>query len=506
MLGFVPQPNLLLFRYSYLVTDEKKDINRVLIAGTHSGVGKTTVTLGIMSLLRKKGFTVQGFKSGPDYIDVSHHNIVTGNRSRNLDTWMIDENGCRELFYRSAIKADISVIEGVMGLFDGSLTDEPKGSTAYLAKILRTPVILVIDVKGMAQSAGAVALGFVNYDEETCVKGIILNRVGSEKQFDAIKCSIERVAKVPVIGYLKRDNNIMIPERHLGLVPSVEGDGDDDLYERIGLQMASTLDIDKVVDIAADGGRFPEFESRLFSSSDFIVRRRKKSKGDDGKGSGQRRIKIAVAMDKAFHFYYQDNLDILEAKGAELCFFSPLYDRRLLDDIDGIYIGGGFPELFGPELEANEEMRCCIKDAADRGLVIYAECGGMMYLLDKLVDCKGISYIMCGVFPASSVMENRRQGLGYINVDGCVDNILCRKGDKFSAHEFHWSKIIDFAENKDLLFAYSVSKGLNGKVKPDGLVKNNVLASYAHVHFASNPLLAVNLLESMSVIRMHNLK
>ena len=484
-----------------MVTDEKKNIKRVLIAGTHSGAGKTTVTLGIMSLLRKRGYSVQGFKSGPDYIDVGHHNKVTGNRSRNLDTWMIDVNGCRELFYRSAIEADISVIEGVMGLYDGSLTDEPKGSSAYLAKILRTPVILVVDVKGMAQSAGAVALGFVNYDCETCVKGIILNRVGSAKQFDAIKSTIERVAKVPVIGYLKCDNNITIPERHLGLVPFLEGDGDDDLYEKIGLQMASTLDIDKVIDIAADDCSFPEFESRLFSSSNFDVRIQENNKCDAGKGSGLRRIRIAVAMDKAFHFYYQDNLDILESKGAELCLFSPLYDKSLPDDIDGIYIGGGFPELFGAELEANEDMRCSVKGAADSGVVIYAECGGMMYLLDKLIDCKGISYIMCGVFPASSVMENRRQGLGYINIDGCVDNILCRKGDKFSAHEFHWSKIIDVANNKDLLFAYSVSKGLNGKTKADGLVKGNVLASYAHVHFASNPLLAVNLLESMSVIR-----
>ncbi len=482
-----------------MVTDKKKYLKRVLISGTHSGAGKTTVTLGIMSLLGKMGYSVQGFKSGPDYIDVSHHNKVTGNKSRNLDTWMIDENGCRELFYRSAIKADISVIEGVMGLYDGSLSDEPKGSSAYLANILKTPVILVIDVKGMAQSAGAVALGFVNYDRETCVKGIILNRVGSEKQFDAIKSSVERVTKVPVIGYLRRDNNIAIPERHLGLVPSAERDGENnDLYERIGAQMELTLDMNKVIEIASEVGEFPGFEPRLFTLSHSDVRDWKNnSRCDVGTGLEVERVKVAVAMDKAFHFYYQDNLDILESKGAELLFFSPLYDRKLPDDIDGIYIGGGFPELFGAELESNEEMRSSIKGAADRGVAIYAECGGLMYLLDKLIDCKGISYIMCGVFPAVSMMESRRQGLGYINIDGCVDNILCRKGDKFFAHEFHWSKIIDIADNKDLLFAYRVSKGLKGKAKVDGLVKDNVLASYAHVHFASNPLLAVNLLESM---------
>ncbi|MGR3177631.1 MAG: hypothetical protein ACUZ8E_06205 [Candidatus Anammoxibacter sp.] len=203
-------------------------------------------------------------------------------------------------------------------------------------------------------------------------------------------------------------------------------------------------------------------------------------------------------MDKAFHFYYQDNLELLEALGAGLCYFSPLHDKELPGGIDGVYIGGGFPELFGNDLEANKSMRNSISAAAKDGVLIYAECGGMMYLLDKLVDCNGKSYTMCGVFHAVSRMEKKRQGLGYINVEGHADNILCKKGDTFKAHEFHWSSLVEVDDKKNIEFAYKVTKGYNSKVKFDGLFYNNVLASNVHVHFAGNPLLAVNLLKAMS--------
>ncbi|MGR3220152.1 MAG: cobyrinate a,c-diamide synthase [Candidatus Anammoxibacter sp.] len=466
-------------------TINNQQLSRVMIAGTHSGVGKTTITLGVMSILSKMGFKVQGFKSGPDYIDVSHHTAVTGNKSRNLDTWMMSDNSCRELFHRTAVKADISIIEGVMGLYDGSLNDGEKGSSAYLAKVLNAPIILVIDVKGMAQSAGAIALGFQNYDKNVQIKGIILNRVGSEKHFNTIRTIIESTAKIPVLGYLPRNDDFVIEERHLGLVPYGEDNVVNNVYGEIGKHLKDTLDIDKIIEVAVQANDFPAFEKILFPNSQSSI------------VNNQSPIRLAVALDKAFHFYYRDNLELLEALGADLCYFSPLQDEKLPDDIDGIYIGGGFPELYGNDLEANKNMRCAINAAAKEGVLIYAECGGMMYLLDKLVDCDGHSYLMCGVLHAASAMTKKRQGLGYINIEAHADNIMCRKGDTFKAHEFHWSSLIETNNNENIAFAYKVTKGYNSKVKFDGLISCNILASYAHVHFASNPQLAVNLMNAM---------
>lgn len=466
-------------------------LKRIMVAGTHSGVGKTTVALGIMSILSRSGYKVQGFKAGPDYIDISHHEAATGNISRNLDTWMMSDDSCRELFLRSARNADISIIEGVMGLYDGSLDGGESGSSAYLARILNAPVILVVDVKGMAQSAAAVALGFHEYDKRVRISGVILNRVGSDRQFSAIKKVIEDVAKIPVLGYLGRDSCLAIPERHLGLVPSHEK-GNAAIYHRTANALSATLDINRVIAIAGEAGSLPQFENDIFG---------------DGAGGGaafnrQRPIRVAVARDEAFHFYYQDNLELLESYGAELCYFSPLNDKELPPEIDGIYIGGGFPELFGCELEANGCMRHAIKTAADSGVVIYAECGGMMLLMDKLVDGNEKSFIMCGVFPFTAQMMKRRQGLGYVNVRCEKDNILCSRGDGFPAHEFHWSSLVDveIGNNKESLFAYNVGKGKDAGSRRwfDGLVTTNVLAAYVHVHFAANPLLAVNLLRSMS--------
>ncbi len=466
------------------ICDEKDKISRVMIAGVHSGVGKTTVALGVMSLLRQRGYNTQGFKAGPDYIDISHHYATTGNRSRNLDTWMMNDDACRELFHRTAVKARVSIIEGVMGLFDGNLNEPEKGSSAYLAKVLNTPVILVIDAKGMAQSAGAVALGFARFDPDVQIKGFILNRIGSENHFNAIKSSIENAVNIPVLGYLSKNMEIAIPERHLGLVPSCEMDDENTANEfckSIADQMAQTLDVEKLLNIANQAGEFPKFNNCVFPVN---------------KDRSGKRVKVAVAMDKAFHFYYQDNLELLEALGAELCYFSPLYDKTLPPEIDGVYIGGGFPELFAAELEANKAMRGSVKKACDKGVVVYAECGGMMYLLDKLVDCAGKSYIMCGVFGVGSKMQNRRQGLGYITAHSIADNILRKKGEEFRAHEFHWSSLID-ADDKTLPFAYKIQKGRKGKTKTDGLFKNGVLASYTHIHFAENPDLAAGLLKSM---------
>jgi cobyrinic acid a,c-diamide synthase len=459
---------------------------RIMIAGTNSGVGKTTVTLGIMSALVQKGIKVQGFKAGPDYIDPSHHTFVTGNASRNLDTWMMGVGACRELFARSVHNADVSVIEGVMGLYDGSIDSSGHGSSAHLAKILNTPVILVVNAKGVAQSAGAIVMGFREFDRDVNLAGIVINNVASQNHYDIIKKAIEESCSVAVLGYLKKESDITIPERHLGLIPSEEKKINSALYDKLGQMVLETIDIDKLQEIAGSAAVFPDYNRSIFIE----------------RGSSLE-VTLAVARDSAFCFYYQDDIDLFEALGAKIIEFSPLADKSLPDGIDGIFMGGGFPELFADRLMKNESMRNSILEADKQGTVIYGECGGMMYLLEKLIDCEGRSFKMSGVLVGTSRMENRRQGLGYVITDATCDNIICKSADTFRAHEFHWSKLQDVPD--DTVFAYNTRKSNGKKTGIDGICKSNVLASYTHIHFSSNPELAKNILSTMAKRSKHKL-
>ncbi len=455
-----------------------------MVAGTNSGVGKTTVTLGIMSALVKKGIKVQGFKSGPDYIDPSHHTFVTGKASRNLDTWVMDNNTCRELFERSAVKSDISVIEGVMGLYDGSIDSTGHGSSARLAKILQAPVILVINAKGLAQSAGAIVKGFIEFDKDIKLSGVIVNNTASHNHYNCIKKSIEDNCSTTVLGYLKKDIDVNIPERHLGLVPSEENRNNSALYENLGKMVLETVDIDKLLKVANSVDVFPDYDKLIFHDY-----------------HDKLNVTLAIAKDNAFCFYYQDDIDLFEAMGATIKYFSPLNDRSVPDDVNGIFLGGGFPELNAEKLMENENMMNSILDSHKQGTIIYGECGGMMYLLEKLIDCDGRSFKMCRVLKGTSKMENGRQGLGYIIADVVSDNIICKRGDSFRAHEFHWSKLMDIPD--DNVFAYNTRKSNGKKYGFDGLLNKNVLASYSHVHFSSNPKLAKSFLSAMAVTKKH---
>lgn len=449
----------------------------MLIAGTHSGVGKTTITLGLMSALEKKGYRVQGFKVGPDYIDPSHHMAITGRPSRNLDTWLMSRDVCLELFDHALAGSDIAVIEGVMGLYDGCLDGTESGSTAHLAKILNVPVILVMDAKGMSRSAGAIVLGFKNFDRDVNIQGVILNRVRSDRHYASLKNSIESNCNIPVLGYLPFDEEIILPERHLGLVPSVEQELSKFEYQKIGTLLSATVDIDKLISSASSQQNLPAFQKTVFC------------------GMNERfNFRIAVAVDEAFNFYYQDNLDLLELYGAELTYFSPMYDKYLPADIDGLYIGGGFPELHAALLASNTTMKESIRKAHKKGVAIYAECGGMMYLLEYMVDFKKKTHEMCGILKGTTKMENKRQGLGYITVRAIHDNLLCKKGDIFKAHEFHWSSL---HVPDDARFAYAISKCDDDKSRPDGLFTDRVLGSYTHVHFATDPGLVRHFLHTL---------
>ncbi len=450
-----------------------------MIAGTNSGSGKTTVTLGIMSALVRKGVKVQGFKSGPDYIDPSYHTFITGKASRNLDSWIMDNNTCRELFARSALNSDISIIEGVMGLYDGSIDSTGHGSSAHLAKILKTPVILVINAKGLAQSAGAIVKGFIEFDKDINISGVIVNNIASHNHYECIKKTIEENCSIAVLGYLKKDNDIKIPERHLGLVPSEENMNNNILFEKLGKMALESVDTEILIKVANSADPFPDFDRLIFHDNNNALN-----------------VKLAIAKDNAFCFYYQDDIDLFTEMGATIKYFSPLKDRCIPDNVDGVFFGGGFPEINAEKLMKNESMRNSILDAHQQGTILYGECGGMMYLLEKLIDCDGRSFKMCGVLKGMSKMENRRQGLGYVIADVASNNIICKSGDSFRAHEFHWSKLLDIPD--DSVFAYNTRKSNGNKNGFDGLLNKNVLASYSHVHFSSNPRLAENFLSAMA--------
>lgn len=437
-------------------------MNRIVIAGTHSGCGKTTISLGIMAALTERGKRVAPFKVGPDYIDPGFHAFVTGNSSHNLDSWLLSEETVKFLFQRNMKNHDIGVIEGVMGLFDGFGTEKDQGSTAHVSKIINAPVILVIDAKAMASSAAAVALGFKLYDEGVSVKGIILNRVSGKSHYDLLKTAIERDTKIPCLGYLPSNFDISLNSRHLGLIPAEEVDSLKEKIKMLTQMIEQHIDLDIFEEIAAS----PPVPSNVKNPCDEIK----------GNGNG---IKLGIARDKAFSFYYQDNLKLLEEIGVELIPFSPLYDKDIPDGIHGLYIGGGFPEIFAKELQDNAEFRNSIRKYLENGLPAYAECGGLMYLTESIEDMGGNNYNMVGFFPTKSKMTKRLQRFGYVEVH--TESRVEIKG-----HEFHRSII----ETKpELNYYYDVFKIRNKEIVDrwkEGLIKKNTVAGYPHIHFYSN--------------------
>ncbi len=398
-----------------------------VIAGTHSGVGKTTVSIGLMAEFKRRGLAVQAFKIGPDYIDPSYHRLATGRPSRNLDTWLCSKKTVQHSFARAAL--DVNVVEGVMGLFDGAKNG--KGSTAETAALLGLPVILVVDAKGMAQSAGALVQGFAQYQQKTRIAGVIFNRVASEGHYEYLKNAV----KIPSLGWIAKNEDIELPERHLGLVPANERAPD---IERIRQRVIAHLDVDKLLKL-----------SKIDTPRPQALAKRKT------------RARIAYALDTAFHFYYEDNLDRLRAEGAELVPFSPLEDE-CLPDVGLLYFGGGFPELFEQKLFNNK--RFC--EAMQRWQKpIYAECGGLYYLS------------LIGKIPGTMQMKDRLQHFGYAQATAQIDTCLLRAGETVKGHMFHYSH---WAGTPNL---YTLEKrGLN---LSEGYANEMIHASYLHVHFAS---------------------
>ena len=445
----------------------------IVIAGVRSGVGKTTIATGVMGALTRRGNKVQPFKAGPDYIDPSYHQIACGVPSRNLDTWLCDHSTVLELFQRASAGCDVSVVEGVMGVFDGhsSLTEE--GSTAQLAKLLGAPVILIADASKVARSVAAEILGFQKFDPDLNVAGVILNGVGSDRHLEFCKPQIEATTGLPVLGYLPRKEEFIQPERHLGLIPTVEGTVAQQWYDGVINQVEATMDVDAILKLA-QSAKTPPASPTVYPEVALSSR-----------------ATIAVAQDMAFNFYYQDSLDLLTAWGAEIAPFSPLEDEKLPAGASGIYLGGGFPELFASHLSDNKPMHQSIMEAVASGVPVYAECGGLMYLGKSLSDLEGVTHPMVGVIPAESAMSQSRLTLGYREVESCSDNPVLQVGQRVRGHEFHWSTLAQQPGAEE-----SVYKVIDQENRPDGFRTRNVWASYVHIHLGSRPGLAARFVET----------
>lgn len=448
-------------------------IPRVVLAGAHSGAGKTTLTLGLLAALRKCGYAVQPFKVGPDYIDPGLHQVAAGVTSHNLDAWMGTDAVVKEVFYRHSKGCDIAVIEGVMGLFDG-LKDSDRGSTAHISRILRAPVVLVVNVRGMARSCGALVKGYREFDPRVNVAGVIFNNVGGPGHAATLKKVVEEEVGIPVLGAVRRRPNLAMPERHLGLLPAAEHGGIESLVEELARAVEEDVDLERLLEVARGAPAGIEPVSTARPGRKFNV-------------------KLAVARDEAFNFYYQDSLDYLEELGAQLLYFSPLKNRSLPPGIDGIYLGGGFPEMFLPRLTQNDGMRESMRRAYKNGIPIYAECGGLMYLMEEIIDFEGRQYKGVGLVPGRVKMQKRLVALGYVVAVPVRESILARPGEELRGHEFHYSEILTHSSD---FAAYRLYGGRGGDGRFEGYVKGNLLASYVHLHLRSNPTAAERFLQA----------
>lgn len=434
----------------------------VMITGTHSGVGKTTVSLGLMAALTRRGMSVQPFKVGPDFIDPSHHTAISGNPSMNLDSYIMGTKGVCRTFAKYQ-NSDISIIEGVMGLYDG-IESTQIASSAHVAKTLGIPVLLVINVHGMSRSAAAVAKGYQMLDPDVNIAGLVLNQVGSPRHRKLVEDALRAEGiDIPVIGSLPSNRELSLPSRHLGLYMAHEQMQD---YDKLADFIDANVDMNALLEIAS----IPDIPINI-----------KKINEDENKEIDKEKrfnVIIGVAMDGAFCFYYQEMLDELQKLGAKLVFFSPMSDD--LPDIDGLILGGGYPELFPAELSSGSALTGIRKAAVD-GMPVYAECGGLMYL-GKSLEIEGHTYKMAGVLDARSSMVGRFQALGYTEAEVVCDNPLSLKGQVIRGHEFHYS-ITEC--DRDARFAYRMHRGKGIEDAKDGLMVYNTLAGYMHTHPAS---------------------
>lgn len=441
-------------------------VARLVIGGVSSGVGKTTLTVGLARALRQLGLRVAVFKCGPDYLDPTYHTRASGVQSHNLDGWMMGHDAVLATFEHATRDADIALIEGVMGLFDGVSPTSEAGSTAEIAKWLRAPVLLVCDASGMARSVAALVHGFADFDRELRVAGAICNRVGSRSHLELLG---KAMRATPVLGGLPKQAALTFPERHLGLHSAQH---DPDAESRIAAwasEVATYCDLDGILALARSAPEMPRAPVANVATAGARIR-----------------CRIGLAWDAAFQFYYDDNLRRLEALGAELVRFSPIADRAL-PDVDGLYFGGGYPELHAAALADNQQMREAVLAFCERQAPVYAECGGLMYLSQAIRTLDGVAYPMVGVVPGLAEMRPKLQALGYVEIETQQPTVLGAPGLRFRGHQFRYS---DLQLGGEVEQVYTLRRRRGGEVSREGYRIGNTLASYVHAHWASNPLAA----------------
>ncbi|PKM94788.1 MAG: cobyrinate a,c-diamide synthase [Firmicutes bacterium HGW-Firmicutes-1] len=445
-----------------------------MIAGISSGVGKTTLTMGILAALSKE-MVVQSYKVGPDYIDPTYHTFITGRKCRNLDNYLLTDGAIQEIFYKNIKDAQISIIEGVMGLYDGAHTSDDIGSSASVAKVLKCPVVLVVDGRGIAKSIAAIVKGFIEFDAEANLCGVIINKVNSLNHYKLLKEAIEHYTSAKCYGYLLKNDTGTLKSRHLGLIPSAEVEDLKVKIDAIGQAVEETIDLEGLIELAHKEAeeihidfkpQQPQFEG----------------------------LHIGVAYDEAFNFYYEDNFDLFKELGAKLSFFSPIKDSKLPENVHFLYFGGGFPEVFAGELSHNHSMMQDILGKLNAGIPYLAECGGLMYLTKELINFEGETFNMVGWLNGKCEMTKTLQRFGYKTLRLSTNCILGEKDQEIKIHEFHRST----TEVVNSLTAYELKKIKDGKLIDTyecGFMKGNGVAGYPHFHFYGNPGMAINILK-----------
>jgi cobyrinic acid a,c-diamide synthase len=453
----------------------RADCPRILIAGDRSSSGKTTIVAGLLSALCGKGQKVQPFKVAMDYIDPSYHTWITGRSCRNLDGYLMTQAAVKEIYAHAAESADIAVIEGVRGLYEGY--DGDLGSTAQIAKMLHVPVIFVVDARSITRSCAAIVKGYMDFDPQVQFKGVILNKVGSERHAQKAIKEIERYAGVEVVGVIRRNEEMHLAMRHLGLVPVLEGktrhEGFPERVDKIRQIVEEGLNLDRIQEIAREAESLAEVEPDLYRQNAL--------------GQG---LRIGVARDEAFNFYYRDNLELMELAGAKVVPFSPVHDTTL-PDVDGIYIGGGYPELYAQELSENAGMRRALERAHEKDLPIFAECGGLMYL-GREIEWDGEKREMVGLVPGKT-RRGKVRVVSYVHGAFARDCALGKAGEAIMGHEFHHSEML---MDENVKYAIHLERGAGIKDGWDGMCEGNLVASYTHIHSASFRGFPANLIKA----------
>ncbi|GAU77349.1 cobyrinate a,c-diamide synthase [Fusibacter sp. 3D3] len=462
----------------------------MIIAGASSGSGKTTISIGLMRAFMKRGLVVQPFKTGPDYIDPMFHRKVLGTSSYNLPLWMVSDETIQYLFNKRNENADISIIEGVMGYYDGHSVEGFEGSTAYLADLLDVSALLVFNASSMSLSAAAIVKGFAEFKTPTKIKGVILNQVNSESHYKMLKAAIEKHTPIKCYGYLPNNNAVVIESRHLGLLQADEIADLNSKVDLIAEQLEKTVNLDALYSDFEYVERVyhtpPEVDSLLSEIKQTLTLR----------GS----LTLGVAKDQAFSFYYDENLETLEGLGIKIKYFSPMYDEYLPERIDALYFGGGYPEVFAAQLSANQTFREQLFLKLEAGMPCYAECGGLMYLTDLIEDLEGWPFEMVGFLDANTLMTKKLQRFGHTHIKLTLD--ASEKLGKayeitYRAHEFHKSILVT---HQPITRIIEASKGSN--TWQCGYFKENTLATYAHNHFYSNLEFLVFLIDLWTVNKL----